>query len=771
MEAYKELYVSPAGSDTGDGSEKFPFATAERAVDALSDISGDVRINLLPGTYALKKTLVFTNENSGNRKIVFKGNDSTVFGGVYVKGWEKYNEHIYKASLDMPDVRNLYVNTFPAQRARSKYKYNIDGLYTRAEGEEPCGILVGEKNFPKSFYKWQDMEIVNNYEWESHRYPITDYRYLPESHQYVFELDLSSAYLRRLGSYTKAFYLENDMSFLKNQGDFYYDKAEKTIYYYPYDNEDMSTALTYVGSKEMFVHILGTSEEKVKNITFDGIRFSGGACNVLTEKGYRCRQSDAIDPEFPELTGDTPEGDYFGINTSQFRMNYAENIVVKNCEFINMGSAVMAMHDSVSNVLIEGNIFRDSSAVAIRIGHAGHKVKREGIDVCSDIVVKNNVIARMCGELYNNCGISIYYEKDVKIINNLITDQPYTGVSVSWGWNGAPGYECQNIEVANNHIRRVMRVLNDGGCVYTLCGVKGGSIHDNFFEDSRDRGLYNDAGSAHINSYNNVIVGCRYFIQVQELRYSTKDIKVYNNFSDTLRTLGPKDKGGVEVKRPVLVDRSNLPLEAQAIVERSGPQGEYKALEERASIPQWHRLRTHERVINEFVSKSDKEIARLKRIIEAEDFMEGGEGVGYHKTLKPIKNNNPYRSDEVRMYYNPAVMSYVIQMNEPGEWLNYKYEIPETDDYYLDMVTHPYGEDILAKWYIDGEHLTDVPVVSDGDNYATVTVGPFRIEKGEHIFRMEFVNPFYFDKFRIYTGKEEPVPEYLYYQSDDNFDE
>lgn len=768
----KELYLSNSGNDKNDGSKGAPFATVERAYKAMAETEGDVTVYLEKGVYDIKETLVFTSEVCKQRKITFKGDGAELFGGVRVTGWEKHTGGIYKASLDVPDVRNLYVNTFPAQRARSKYKYNIDGLYTRAEGEEPCGLLVGEKNFPKSFYRWQDMEIVNNYEWESHRYPITDYRYLPESHQYVFELDLSSAYLRRLGSFTKAFYLENDMSFLKNQGDFYYDKAEKTIYYYPYDNEDLSTALTYVGGKEMFVHILGTSDEKAKDITFEGIRFSGGACNVLTEKGYRCRQSDAIDPEFPELTGDTPEEGYFGINTSQFRMNFAENIVVKNCEFINMGSAVMAMHDSVSNVLVEGNIFRDSSAVAVRIGHAGHKVKREGIDVCSDIVIKNNVIARMCGELYNNCGISIYYEKDVKVLNNLITDQPYTGVSVSWGWNGAPGYDCRNIEVANNHIRRVMRVLNDGGCVYTLCGVKGGSIHDNFFEDSRDRGLYNDAGSAHINSYNNVIVGCRYFIQVQELKYSTKFIKVYNNFSDTLRLLGPTNKGEVEVKRPILVDRNNLPREAQAIVEKAGPQGEYKALEERAMIPEWHRLRTHERILNEFVSKSDKEIARLQRIIEAEDFMEGGEGVGYHKTLKPLKKNNSYRpDDEVRLFNNPAVMSYVIQMNEPGEWLAYKYEIPETDEYYLDMVTRPYGEGTLAKWYIDGEFLTDVPIVKDDPNYTTVTVGPLHIEKGEHIFKMEFVNPFYFDKFRIYTGKEAPVPEELYYTSDEDFDE
>ena len=399
MKNYKELYVSPLGNDANDGSVNAPFQSVERAHREVASCDGDVRVNFAKGVYPISETLLFTPELCRDREIVYKGDGAELFGGMMVTGWEKHTDKIYKASLDITDVRNLYVNTFPAHRARSKYKYIISGLLEK-DGE-PCGIKVPEKNFPKNFYNLYDMEIVNNYEWESHRYRITDYKYLPESHEYAFELDLSSAYLRRLGSFTKCFYLENDLSFLKNPGDFYYDKEGKTIYYYPYDMEDMATALTYVGRKEMFVHILGTPGEKACNITFDGFRFSGGACNVLTEKGYRCRQSDAIDPEFPELTGETPADGYFGINTSQFRMNHAENVTVKNCEFINMGSAVMAMHDSVKNVLVEGNIFRDSSAVAIRIGHSDHKDKREGIDVCSDITVKNNVIARMCGELFN----------------------------------------------------------------------------------------------------------------------------------------------------------------------------------------------------------------------------------------------------------------------------------------------------------------------------------------------------------------------------------
>lgn len=766
----KLFFVSPDGNDNGNGSEAQPFATVKRAYEAAISADGDVTVSFAEGEYAFTDTLVFTPENSGFRNITFKGDKATFFGGVYVTGWKKHDDKLWRAPLDVNEVRNLYVNSFPAHRARSKYRYTLKELIEK-DGE-PAGFVIGDKNFPKGFYKWQDMEIVNPYEWECHRYRIVDYKHLDDKREHVFELDVSYNKLKRLGKDTYCFYLENDMSLLNEPGEFYYDRAEKVIYYYPYAEEDMTTAVTYVGKKEMFVHILGTAEKKAGNVTFEGIRFVAGACNALTPRGYRCYQSDALDKSVPELSGETFEDGYFSINTSQFRMNYAENVTVRGCEFVNMGSSVMAMHDNVSDVLIEGNIFRDSSASAIRIGNPYHRVKAEGIEVCSNVVVRNNVITRMSGELFNNCAISVYYEKDIHIVNNDISDMPYTGVSVSWGWEGAVGYDCHNIEVGYNHISRVMGVLHDGGSVYTLGEVKKGTIHDNFFEDSQDRGLYNDAGSACINSYNNVIVGCTYFLQIQELRYGTHHINVYNNFTDNPRMFGPLRSGTIDTKRPFIVDRNNLPAEAQGIVARAGLEPEYRGLLEASSIPVWHRKRTQERMNRSFVSKSDALIKKMQGVIESEDFMEGGEGVGYHKTFMPMKNNNTYRpNDEVQLTYSTQTMSRAVHMDEAGEWLNYEWKCPETGDYYMEMIVGHAKGDNIAKWYIDGREL-DVNFPAYGQAiYVPLTSGPVHIEKGDHILRMEFVTPFYFDKFRLYTGNESPIPEELYYVSDEDYDE
>ena len=51
----------------------------------------------------------------------------------------------------------------------------------------------------------------------------------------------------------KVFFLENAIELLDEPGEFYYNKDEKVIYYYPYKAQDMETAETYVGRVERMV--------------------------------------------------------------------------------------------------------------------------------------------------------------------------------------------------------------------------------------------------------------------------------------------------------------------------------------------------------------------------------------------------------------------------------------------------------------------------------------------------------------------------------------
>ena len=773
MENCRIFYVSPMGNDSNVGSKDAPFLTIERAYKETFDTSSDIIINLLPGVYPITETLVFDTKNtSKDRSITFKGDNATIFGGEYVTGWEKHDDKIYKAKLDVEDVRSLYINTFPAKRARTKYTYFISD--TIKEGDEITGVKVSEKNFPKGFNKFEDMELVNLWEWECHRYKLTEYKYLPESHEYAFIFDLThDPGVKRLGKTSRSFYLENDFSFLDEEGEFYFDKDEKVIYYYPYADEDLSKVEATVGKKEMFVHILGDDDEhRAKNVNFEGIKFAGGVCNILSKTGYGCYQSDALNEKIIYRSADPIKAGYFTVNTSQFRLNNADNVTFRNCEFYNMGSAIIGMNDGVSNVLIEGNIFRDSSAVGVRIGSPiNHYTKTEGVDICRHITVQNNVFTRLSGELLNNCTISVYYENDIKILHNYFKDLPYTAVTLGWGWENAVAYDCRDMEVAYNHIDHCMGVLHDGGGVYTLGEIKNGRIHNNFVNDVNCFALYNDAGSAQISTYNNVVFNSRLSMYVQLTMYRTNNINVYNNFADEPKTSIPSDNETVKWEKFIRVDKDNVTGEAASIIANAGVEKEYKALEKAVFFPEGHFMRTSYKWKNNFSSKSDILIKKLRGDIEAEDFMEGGEGVGYHKTFNPRKDNNPYRSDEVNLTYSDKTLSYVIHIDDKGEWLRYEVDIPETADYHIDLyATLDPGKNSLMKIFLDEELLTDETYISMSTPIHNIAPsGPFRITKGKHIFRLEFITPYYFDKFRVYKENADPIPEELYYTSDEDY--
>ena len=80
------------------------------------------------------------------------------------------------------------------------------------------------------------------------------------------------------------------------------------------------------------------------------------------------------------------------------------------------------------------------------------------------------------------------------------------------------------------------------------------------------------------------------------------------------------------------------------------------------------------------------------------------------------------------------------------------------------------GQTLFDYWKSD-KLLTDKIPAEYQPIYYPVKSEPCHIEKGEHILKMEFVNPFYFDKFRLFTGKELPIPEELFYTTDEDYDE
>ncbi len=604
---YKEFYVSTKGNDANDGSENSPFATLGKAKQAAAEISdsmtGDIIINIAGGEYALSETESFTPENSGKNgyNIVYRGtgteNTPTVFsGGKQVTGWTKGDDGIWEAPLTgVTDVRNLYIDGIAAERARSAYAY----IYLEDYDDESTdatvdGFVTSTEQFPEIEHP-EDLETVWEIGWECQRAPVETIKTVDGKKVITF----ANGDYWKVGSKNiiagRRFYLENAKELVDTEGEFFFDKhnGDGVIYYYPYEEEDLTSADTYVAVTENLFDISGESKtNKVKNLVFDNIKIKYGADNVVSTNGLMGQQAESY------YDYETKQARTF-VFDGQFAMNMADNIKIKNCEFSSLGSVAVTMRDGVSNVLFEGNVIKDTSGGAISIGtwtHADDTITSTQ-ETCRNITVKNNVIRRIATEYRQECAISVYCENGVTIKNNDIKHSPYTGITAGWGWTTKNSAYMRNLDISNNKIENSMENLLDGASVYTLGPIYEGRIAENYTAKNRLRnmvGIYLDAGSANLNVHDNLIFANEIYFMRLQTGYYVKNNKIYNNYSNTSKpshnatAINTTDYPN-DYEDAIVVDEQNLTAEAQSIYDGAGLESEYTHLLSGVETPDYMR--------------------------------------------------------------------------------------------------------------------------------------------------------------------------------------
>jgi hypothetical protein len=584
---YKNIYLAPDGDDNGTGDASNPFKTisrAKREIAAINDsMYGDIVVNILPGYYKLDDTEAFNESHSGKNgyNVIFQGVDPQsppiIGGGVKVSDWQPHEGGIWKAPLSgVSGIRNLYINGYPATRARSSDKYKVQSLYNAPESEyNDDGIIVSAATFP-ALSKPQDAELVWNIYWCNHRTPVDDITTIESSA--IITLAQPCFDRRHVTASTtvgvgKSFYLENAIELLDEPGEFYYDESAGEIYYMPYAQEDLTIAQTYVADTEFLFDINGAS-----NIIFDNLDIRYGAWKAVNEEGFISVQADS-------LIDTKTEGQRYAL-PAQFTVNNASNIQITNSSFSCLGSAAIRMANSVSDSRIEGNVIRDISGSGIVIGIWEHEQPNMLIFACKNIDIKNNVIRRIGYEYQCSTAVSIYYETSITLENNYIAQLPYTGVSVGWGWGSTDTKTCADINIKRNRIDDVMISMGDGAHIYTLGMLRDCTVAYNYLStsgDSKYGGVYTDSGSAHLNVHNNVIRNCeRWFFTGL---YHTRNMRAYSNYSDTAN-YAPRGENNIYIDTTVVTD-GNWPLTAQYIMNNAGLQPQYKSMLADSELPTW----------------------------------------------------------------------------------------------------------------------------------------------------------------------------------------
>jgi len=757
---YKTLWVSMNGSDDASGEESAPFKTIERALDEVkkinSDMTGDIVINIASGEYFISETLKINAEHSGKNgyDVIIKGynkyNPPVVHGGKKVTGWTEYENGIYSAPLEVEHLRGLYIDGQPAVRARSKYMYHMKSIYSNPGSVLNDGLVVDGGNFPK-FTNAPDLETVWMCAWITFYTKVTDI--VEENGDYIlfhqnpmFNFSQSTASINI--DMNHAFFLENAMELLDEPGEFYYNREEKRVYYYPYREQNLNNAEVYAPVTEFLMNIEGDKEKAVENITFDNIDFRYGAWNATSIEGFRGSQA-GHQQRF--ITGAME--DY--LTPAQITVNYAENINFKNSRFTCMTATAVSMVNGVKNSKVDGCAFWNLGGTAVSIGTFDHHKPELGLVQCDGVTVSNNLIRRVCMEYYGSVPITSYYESNISILHNDIKDVPYSGITAGWGWGtiGA-NTDWENNNISYNRIEDVNQMHSDGAHIYTLGNMPGSQISYNYLVDNRDSrgGIYNDSGSGNIVLHHNVVedVSSWWF----QGTYHTQNLQAYNNYSErinigNLEYCDSKTNMKQEELIPnghVVCPDGNWPKEALEIIENSGLSDGYEYLFDVVTFPDW--------MVNPQKRIPDAEFkASQREWIQAEDYMLGGDGVGYHK-INP-KFGEAYRPDEgvdMTTDMHALSMGYLIETVFTDEWWAYKFEVPADGEYVIDARIGQKNWGAKADVYIDNVLVADDVVLEDSVSHAYFVnsrlVETF-LTKGKHTLKIVVINGFYFDAFSV----------------------
>ncbi len=453
-----EIHVSPSGSDSGDGSKKNPVATINRAADLAKANAGQrpVYIRVEDGIYYLPQTLELDGSISGTGKnpVVFKAVNP---GGAIISGgqqleldWEPYKEDIYKAKIEEDvTIDQLYVGGERKRMARFPNAVegrNVFDAWELIETHEPDP--ANDPLEPGRIATWENPEgaFVHGMHWAL----WGDMHWLAKGKNADGMLDMEGGWQNNRPSRMHPRYrmVENVFEELDVPGEWYYNKSEKELYYFPNNGEDLSSAKVEIVRLKHLVEFNGTKEAPVSNVSFEGFVFSHASRSFMDNKEPLLRS------------------DWTTYRGGAVFFNGAEDCSILNCEFDQVGGNSIFVSNYNQRITIKGCYIHHSGANGIAFVGDPESVRSplfrygpqdfENIDMTpgpksdnypSDCVVEDCLITMTGRDEKQTAPVQISMSHKIRISHCSIYDVPRAGINISEGTFG--GHIIENCDVFN----------------------------------------------------------------------------------------------------------------------------------------------------------------------------------------------------------------------------------------------------------------------------------------------------------------------------------
>ena len=560
-----EIWISPKGSDFNDGTCQSPKATLTSALRQAREwrrtednrIQGGITIYMEGGTYAFYEPVFIRPEDSGTKEsptIIRSVGDEKVIlsGGISINGWKKQGK-VWVADVPVfngrPLVfRQLWMTGKKAVRARDVEDFEkMNRICSVDEKNEILYVpavsirrLIDNKGNLKAKYA----EMVLHQMWCVANLRIRSVEVQGDSaairfHQPESRIQFEHPWPRPMvttDGHNSAFYLTNARELQDVPGEWYHDIDARKVYYYPREGEKMQEAEVIVPAVETLVRVEGTLDRPVCHIRFEKITFSYTTWMRPSEKGHIPLQAGMyltdgyrIDPKMQRdyLNHPLDNQGWLGRPAAAVRVAAAKQIDFERCRFEHLGSTGLDYEEAVQGGVVRGCLFRDIAGNGLLVGSfspAAHETHlpydpADRREVCTQQQINNCYFTEIGNEDWGCLAIAAGYVGDVNIEHNEISEVPYSGISLGWGWTQT--VNCmRNNRVHANLIHHYAKHMYDVAGIYTLGSQPKSYVTENCVHSIYKPGyvhdpnhwfyLYTDEGSSFITVRDNWTEGEKY---------------------------------------------------------------------------------------------------------------------------------------------------------------------------------------------------------------------------------------------------------------------
>ncbi|ATP59285.1 peptide-binding protein [Pedobacter ginsengisoli] len=520
----KDIYVSPKGNDKNPGTLEKPFASIKKAQLIARNTSGKVVIYLRGGTYYLSETVVFTPEDSRKKNAgltikPYANEKVIVSGGTRLNlKWESYKGKIMKARVNGDQMFDqLFINQRQQRMARYP-NYNPSVRFFAGSSADALS--------PERIASWKNptggfIHALHKAEWGGYQYQIT-------GKDTEGKLKMEGGYQnnRQMGMHDKYRFVENIFEELDTIGEWFYNKDEKLLYYYPEKSvTNLAAAKVEIPRLKHLFEFKGSEKNPVRNINIEGLELTHTLRTFMQTKEPLLRSDWTI---------------YRG---GAVLMEGAESCQVNACYFNHVGGNAVFLSNYNRNNKISGChiayagasgvcFVGDPKAVRSPSFEYGQFVPVNDIDTARGPKTNNypanctveNTLMYGLGQIEKQvAGVQISMSMSITATHNTIYDVPRAGINISEGTWG--GHEISFNDVFNTvlesgdhgafnswgrdrywnpDVPAMNKIAKDHPALITADVIKTITMHDNRFHCEHGWDIDLDDGSSNYHIYNNV---------------------------------------------------------------------------------------------------------------------------------------------------------------------------------------------------------------------------------------------------------------------------